>query len=131
MSVLEKQRSLIEGIEAVVDKRMSRINTPEIKVGVVVQDPAGFECIVDVQGTEMKCTLPEHLHDWVSKDDIVYVTDTRGNGADLVVTGSSGTKRDQSLVVNDEERGRLVGGVTKFEDSSGALTDNDLIVTDR
>ena len=61
--------------------------------------------------------------------DIVFVTDIQGNGANLVVTGSSGTARkSKSLVVNDEDKHRLVGGVTKFEDDNGNLTDNDLTV---
>ena len=45
-----------------------------------------------------------------------------------MVSGSSGSKRKQTLVVNDEEKNRLSGGVTKFEDENGTLTDNSLIV---
>lgn len=88
--------------------------------------PAGYKCIVRVNDTEKTCTLPEHLHDWVSKDDIVQVCDMYGNGAELIVTGSSGSTRKKTLVVNDEDKDKLTGGVTKFADDSGNLTDNTL-----
>lgn len=101
---------------------------PVMKVGVVAEDPEGYKCIVNIQGTEKECVLPEHLHDWISKDDIVYVTDLYGNEAELMVSGSSGSTRKQSLVVNDENKNKLVGGVTKFEDNDGTLTDNYLTI---
>lgn len=103
-------------------------NGPVMKVGVVAEDPEGYKCIVNIQGTEKECVLPEHLHDWISKDDIVYVTDLYGNEAELMVSGSSGSTRKQSLVVNDENKNKLVGGVTKFEDNDGTLTDNYLTI---
>ena len=49
-----------------------------------------------------------------------------GNGAELIVTGSSGSTRKKTLVVNDEDKDKLTGGVTKFADDSGNLTDNTL-----
>lgn len=125
MSVSDKQQNILEAIRTIAKQEVNRSSGPIIEVGVVVGDPQGYECIVEIQGTEKTCVLPEHLHDWISKDDIVFVTDTNGNGANLVVTGSSGSKRDQTLVVNDESKNRLVGGVTKFEQDN-FLTDEEI-----
>ncbi|PWT34586.1 hypothetical protein DKZ29_07925 [Limosilactobacillus reuteri] len=122
------QKNLLKGIENVVDAKIRQMSKPEIMTGVVAEDPKGYKCIVRFNDTEKVCLLPEHLHDWISKDDIVFVTDTRGNQSQLVVTGSSGSTRGQTLVINDENKDKLTGGVTKFEDNNGDLTDNKLVV---
>ena len=127
-SVAEKQKSLLDSIDNVVNQRISQMSKPTIQVGVVAQDPSGFKCIVDIQGIEKECTIPEHLHDWISKDDIVYVTDINGKGMEYVVTGSSGTTRSGSMVIQDEEKGRFVSGVTKFENDESTLDDNEFII---
>lgn len=127
-SMVKVQKNLLQGIENVVDAKIQQMSKPEVFTGVVAEDPSGYKCIVRFNDTEKVCILPEHLHDWISKDDIVFVTDTRGNQSQLVVTGSSGSTRKKTLVVKDEEKNKLIGGVTKFEDSDGNLTDNHLTV---
>lgn len=113
----QSQQDLINGINVLIDSRMKSVNIPKTIVGTVVQDPDGYDCIVKVYGTEKNTILPEHLHDWVSKDDIVILQDTKGDGSELVVIGSSGSTRDNSLVIEDTERDHYISGVTKFEDS--------------
>jgi hypothetical protein len=127
-SIGNAQKNLLQSIENVVDAKMRQMSKPEIMTGVVAEEPSGYKCIVRFNDTEKVCLLPEHLHDWISKDDIVFVTDTRGNQSQLIVTGSSGSTRGQTLVVNDEDKKRLVSGVTKFESEDGTLTDNQLVV---
>lgn len=128
MTVADTQKNIIDAIKTIVDEKVGHNNVPQTMVGVVAEDPQGYKCIVNVQGTEKICTLPEHLHDWISKDDIVFVSDIYGNNSELVVTGSSGSTRKQTLVVNDENKQKLVSGVTKFENENGELSDNNLIV---
>lgn len=111
------QQDLIDGINALIDGRLKGINVPKTIVGTVVQDPAGFDCIVKIYGTEKNTILPEHLHDWVSKDDIVIVQDTKGDGSEMVIIGSSGSTRDNSLVIEDTKKKHYISGVTKLEDS--------------
>lgn len=124
------QNNLIDAIRTIVNNEMSNVSSPQSMTGVVVEDPVGYKCIVRVSGVERECTLPEHLHDWISKDDIVVIQDLYGNGAELVITGSSGTTRDQTLVISDEnkDKGKLVSGVTKFEDENGDMFDHELVV---
>lgn len=129
MSVLDNQKNILEAIKVIASQEAKKNSGPTVKVGVVAEDPQGYKCIVNIQGTEKTCTLPEHLHDWISKDDIVYVTDINGNNSEWVVTGSSGSTRGQTLVVNDEDKGKLTGGVTKMEDPDGNLTDNSLKIS--
>ena len=124
------QKGIIDTVDVVVDSKVSRLNIPQTYVGVVVQDPEGYKCIVEINKVERTCTLPEHLHNWISKDDIVYVQDAMGNGQEWVVTGSSGSTRKQTMVIsnNQEGKGDLVSGVTKFADDNGNLTDNDFVI---
>ena len=126
MEVSEQQKGLLEAMRTIAQHEAQRNSGPQFQTGVVVEDPAGYKCIVRVNDTEKTCTLPEHLHDWVSKDDIVQICDMYGNGAELIVTGSSGSTRKKTLVVNDEDKDKLTGCVTKFADDSGNLTDNTL-----
>lgn len=130
MTVSGMQNNLIDAIKTIVNNELNNVSTSQSMTGVVVEDPVGYKCIVKVSGVERECTLPEHLHDWISKDDIVVIQDLYGNGAELVITGSSGTTRNQSLVISDESRdkGKLVSGVTKFEDEDGNLFDHELTV---
>ena len=130
MSVSGMQNNLIDAIKTVVASEINNVSASQSMTGTVIDDPSGYKCLVNISGVEKVCTLPEHLHDWVSKDDIVIIQDLYGNGAELVVTGSSGTTRNQSLVISDEDKkkGRLVSGVTKFEDKNGDLFDHELIV---
>ena len=119
------QKGIIDTVSVVVDSKVSRLNIPQTYVGVVVQDPEGYKCIVEINKVERTC-----LHNWISKDDIVYVQDAMGNGQEWVVTGSSGSTRKQTMVIsnNQEGKGDLVSGVTKFADDNGNLTDNDLVI---
>lgn len=128
MQADEIQKNLIKSVNTIVESKINEQPTPRNLVGIVVQDPSGYKCIVKVNETEYTCTLPEHLHDWISKDDIVYVQDLYGNGANLTIIGSSGSTRDQTLVISDEKKKHNISGVTKFEDENGYLRDNKIII---
>lgn len=128
MSAAEKQNQILDAMTLIAREEAKKAKGPKVEVGVVVQDPTGYQCIVRIQNTEKTCILPEHLHAWISKDDIVLVTDTNGTGANLVVTGSTGSTRDQTLVVNNERTQRLEGGVTKFEGADGTLSDESIVL---
>ena len=129
MKADEIQKNLIKSVNTIVESKINEQPTPKNLVGIVVQDPSGYKCIVNVNGTEYTCTLPEHLHDWISKDDIVYIQDLYGNGSNLAIIGSSGSTRDQTLVIGDENKGHNVSGVTKFENEDGDLRDNNIIIS--
>lgn len=130
MSVSGMQNNLIDAIKAIVSSEVNNARSTQSLTGTVVADPAGYKCIVNIMGTERECTLPEHLHDWIGKDDIVVVQDIYGNGSEYVVTGSNGSTRDHTLVISDDnrEKGRLISGVTKFESENGELFDHELTI---
>lgn len=104
-SVKETQEQLLEAMRTIARQEAKKGSGPQISVGVVCDDPQGYKCLVDFQyhlkmkeddkQAQKECILPEHLHTWISKGDIVFVTDISGNGGPLVVTGSSGRPKDQ------------------------------------
>lgn len=124
----EIQQNFIDSISTIVDSKLATATTPQNKVGIVKQDPSGYKCIVTINGSDFTCTLPEHLHDWISKDDIVIVQDLYGNGSNLTIIGSSGSTRSATLVIYDEEKGHNISGVTKFEDDNGGLNDDTIVL---
>lgn len=126
--VNETQMAILNSINAIVDSKLSNLTTPSVKVGIVLQDPTGYQCVVKLNEAEITCTLPEHLHNWVAKDDIVYVQDAYGNGQQYIVIGSSGTTKSGSMVIEDNDTGKFVSGVTKFEEPDGTLADNDFVI---
>lgn len=120
------QDKILSSINEVVQGSVKSLNIPKIYVGTVVQDPVGYKCIVNIYNSDKETILPEHLHDWISKDDIVLVQDTNGQGTNLVIIGSSGSTRAQTLVVHDNESKHNISGVTKIEDEDGVLIDKEI-----
>lgn len=127
MSVLEFQEKIIEGVGVIVDSKMKEVEMPKNQIGRVTANPSGYDCNVLIYGTEFSCTIPEHLHDWISKDDMVIVQDLYGNGSQMIVIGSHGSARKQTLVINDEKKERLVSGVTVLE-GDGETIDPTLVI---
>lgn len=125
--VKEIQESLLKGVEIMVDSKFSNYQLPKNLIGKVVENPNGYDCSVSIFETIYTCTLPEHLHDWLSKDDMVIVQDIYGDGSNMIIIGSHGSTRKQTLTINDENKGKLVSGVTQFEGKDG-LSDHDLVI---
>lgn len=120
MNNYEVQKSIVTSIKAVVDAEIGKINTTSSQIGTILEDPSGFDCRVKIGIEEYTCQLPEHLHTWIQKDDIVIVQDLYGNGAKKVVTGKTGsTNKGSSLVFYSEEENKLIGGVDAIFDEEG------------
>lgn len=118
-------------MQEVAKSEIGKSKSTSSKVGFVTEDPKGFSCKVSVNGLELDCQLPEHLHSWIQKDDVVIIQDLYGDGSRKVVTGKTGSRNaDPSLVFHDEEIGRNISGVDivydendkgKIEDAFGTV----------
>lgn len=112
MEKVDKQTLLLDTINEIVEHKISFATGTQTVVGVVISDPSGYECKVKIGMDELSCTLPEHLHTWIQKDDVVTVQDFRGDGMSLMVTGKTGSiHKSPSIVFNDEKTNKLVSGV--------------------
>jgi hypothetical protein len=68
------QRSLINAIEIVVGEAVKSTTYTSSYIGLV-KEINGFDCTVEIDGSETKCKLVEHLHTLVKINDIVLVQD--------------------------------------------------------
>lgn len=107
-------------MQEVAKSEVDKSKSTSSKIGYVVKDPKGFSCKVSVNGLEIECQLPEHLHSWIQKDDVVIIQDLYGDGSKKIVTGKTGSRNtDPSLVFYDEETERNISGVDIVYDESG------------
>lgn len=111
------QNSLIDAINIIVKENINQTKYTSSNVGLV-KSVKGFDCIVEMQDSEVSCTLMEHLHDWVDVDDIVIVQDLYNNNIKRAVIGKVGTSRPVSLTIFDDNKGKSVSGVEHLYDQS-------------
>lgn len=108
----EAQKLILDAINEVVNYKVAGIQTTSSTFGLVVDMPVGYEATVQIMGQNYECQLPEHLHSWIQKGDIVIVQDMLNDGQKRIITGKVGSKQESpSLVFEDTKSGRLVSGV--------------------
>ena len=125
MKTEELQGKIIETIETIVDHRMKNGSTPVNRTGVVVKEPKGFDCHVQIGLDVVVCLLPEHLQTWIQKDDVVLVQDLYGDGSRFTVSGKTGsTLTSPQLVFADQDTNKNISGVDGiFNDQTGERLD--------
>ena len=111
MEVYEIQKQIFDSIQNAVDSRISELNTTNSTVGIVEETPQGFDCKVVLNGNSVMCSLPEHLHSWVQKDDVVIVQDLYNNNQNRVVIGKTGQVLKSPSLVFEDNSGKLASGV--------------------
>lgn len=107
-------------MQQVARSEVKNSKTTSSKIGYVVEDPSGFDCTVHIDGQDVSCTLTEHLHSWIQKDDVVIVQDLYGDGRNRIVTGKTGSRNTApSIVFHDEGTGKNISGVDVIHDENG------------
>lgn len=120
MSEQTLQDAILESVDVVVDAALKKMKKPENDIGIVIEDPIGFEIKVKVRDNIVTCTLPEDKHSWIQKDDIVVIQDLFGNGQKNIVQGKIGQlQKTPSLVFYDEDKDRLISGSDGIFDEDG------------
>lgn len=120
VEISDLQKAIIEAIDKSVVHKMAKNRTTNSQIGVVVDDPVGYDVKVLIGRNELSCRLPEHLHTWIQKDDIVIVQDLYGNGSQRIITGKTGERNESpSLVFYDEDTDRNISGRDAIFDDEG------------
>lgn len=120
METYDIQKKIVDSISVAVESELSNFNTTNSTIGVVKETPANFTCKVELNGEDIDCLLPEHLHSWIEKGDIVIIQDLYNNGQKRIVVGKTGQlSEDPSLVFEDESTGKLMSGVDGIFDETG------------
>lgn len=96
----ENQKILIDVIDKVVERKLSMYNNTTSTFGVLIEDPKEFVGKVKIVDDIYTCTIPEYLHTWLQKDDVVIVQDLFNDGRKKTIIGKTGKTRvsDPSLV---------------------------------
>ena len=124
MGDYDLQRDIVNAIKIVVNGELSKNTHTSSLIGIIKDEPIGFDCVVTINGQDMDCQLPEHLHTWIQKNDIVIVQDLYGNGSKKVVTGKTGSVNPSpSLVFHDEALGKNISGRDMVFDEQGNKMD--------
>ena len=111
MSEVDAQRQAIHAIEKVIDSKMSTFNHTRSEIGVVTEDPRGFDAKVKIGKDIVSCTVSEHLHSWIQKDDIVTIQDLYGDGQKRLIVGKMNQiQNSPSLVFYDPETDKNISG---------------------
>lgn len=122
MAGLNSQKQIVDAIEQVVDLKLAKQKTTSSRIGIVKEDPVGFEAKVSIGEDVYDCTLPEHLHTWIQKGDVVIVQDLYADGSRLMITGKTGsTMETPSLVFFEGEH--AISGVDVVIDGNGEKID--------
>jgi hypothetical protein len=74
MSDKDLQESLIYAIKFLVDEAIKNTSYTSSYIGRV-KEVNGFNCIVEIYGSDVECKLFEHLQNQIKINDIVVVQD--------------------------------------------------------
>lgn len=111
MDAIQSQQQIVEAIDIVVKNRLQQFPTTNSLIGVVLSDPIGFNVGISINNESVECSIPEHLHSWIQKDDIVMIQDLYNNGQKRVVTGKLGQlQKSPSIVIHDTDKDKLISG---------------------
>lgn len=70
--------SLVEAIRIIMDEMIKNTPYTSSQIGLV-KEVNGFDCIVEIFGSDTECKLAEHLHTQIKVGDIVVVQDLYNN----------------------------------------------------
>ena len=117
------QNNLVNAVNKIVEVKINSFTSTNSTIGIVSNEPSGFGCKVKINDEEFECTIPEHLHPWIQKDDIVILQDLFGNGQKRVVVGKTGQlQQSPSLVFYDKKQKKNTSGVDGLFNSEGNKT---------
>lgn len=110
--VHQSQITIVDTIDYIVTERLKEMETTMSSIGVVLNDPTNYQCVVRIKGQDVNCSVPEHLHSWIQKDDVVIVQDLYNNGFSKIIVGKTGQlEKNPSIVIYDPEVEKNISGV--------------------
>lgn len=83
------QKSLIEAIGILVDETIKNTSYTSSHIGLV-KAIKGFDCTVEIYGSDTVAKLAEHLHTLIKVGDVVLVQDLYNNNVSKFVVSKVG-----------------------------------------
>ncbi|KEK23933.1 hypothetical protein [Bacillus gaemokensis] len=109
------QQSLIESIQILAGERLKNINFTKSFTGIVIE-VNGLQAIVEINGSNSDCIIPQNLSSYIGKNDIVIVQDISNTKSQKIVQGViSSTNRDM-FHIYDTVEDRIVSSIEQLWD---------------
>jgi len=120
------QDSLLEAINIIVSDSIKKTKYTSSSIGKV-KSVALPDCVVSLVNNDVTCVLPEHLHDWIQKGDIVIIQDLYNDNTKKAVVGKVGSPTT-AFVMSNEAIGKNVSGVVVTENIGTGEINDDIIL---
>lgn len=85
----EMQKSIIDAIGIIVDETIKGTEYTSSHIGLV-KEIKGFDCEVEIFGSNTTCKMAEHLHTLIKVGDIVLVQDLYNNNVSKFIVSKIG-----------------------------------------
>lgn len=119
----DMQENVIKAIRTIVGAEMQSINATKSTIGIVLENPKNYKAKVKINDDVFEAIVPEHVHHWIQKDDVVVVRDLYNDKKKLVIEGKTGhVSGEPQLVFSDaRDTDKYVSGVDGVFDENGNL----------
>lgn len=117
------QENVIKAIRTIVGAEMQSMNATKSTIGIVLDNPKNYKAKVKINDDVFEAIVPEHVHHWIQKDDVVVVRDLYNDKKKLVIEGKTGhVSGEPQLVFSDaRDTDKYVSGVDGVFDENGNL----------
>lgn len=117
------QENVIRAIRTIVGSEMQSMNTTKSTIGIVLDNPKNYKAKVKINDDVFEAIVPEHVHHWIQKDDVVVIRDLYNDKKKLVIEGKTGhISGEPQLVFSDaRDTDKYVSGVDGVFDENGNL----------
>ena len=119
----DMQENIIRAIRTVVGAEMQSMNATKSTIGIVLDNPKNYKAKVKINDDVFEAIVPEHVHHWIQKDDVVVIRDLYNDKKKLVIEGKTGhVSGEPQLVFSDaRDTDKYVSGVDGVFDENGNL----------
>lgn len=117
------QENVIRAIRTIVGAEMQSMNATKSTIGIVLDNPKNYKAKVKINDDVFEAIVPEHVHHWIQKDDVVVIRDLYNDKKKLVIEGKTGhVSGEPQLVFSDaRDTDKYVSGVDGVFDEHGNL----------
>ena len=119
----DMQENVIRAIRTIVGAEMQSMNATKSTIGIVLDNPKNYKAKVKINDDVFEAIVPEHVHHWIQKDDVVVIRDLYNDKKKLVIEGKTGhIGGEPQLVFSDaRDTDKYVSGVDGVFDENGNL----------
>lgn len=109
------QQSLIESIQTLAGERLKNVNFTKSFTGIV-KEVNGLQAIIEINGSNSECIIPQNLASYIWKDDIVIVQDISNTKSQKIVQGVISSTNKDMFHIYDTVEDKIVSSIEQLWD---------------